>query len=149
MGEDSLTLEELEALEEDVGNGILEDDSDTDALAAAEAMTEESSGDETNSKSEESEGQNEEGKNRNIQLLMDVYVEVTVELGRTTKTIKEILQLGEGSIIELEDKPSGEPVDILVNGRLIAKGEVVVIDENFGVRISEIIDPKERLMRLL
>jgi flagellar motor switch protein FliN/FliY len=80
----------------------------------------------------------------NIGLLMDVYMEMTVELGRTKKLIKEILGMGEGTIIEL-DKLAGEPVDILVNHKLIAKGEVVVIDENFGVRVTEIVSPADRL----
>ena len=80
----------------------------------------------------------------NIGLLMDVFMEMTVELGRTRKLIKEILTMGEGTIIEL-DKLAGEPVDILVNHKLIAKGEVVVIDENFGVRVTEIVSPQERL----
>ncbi|MDR3160017.1 MAG: flagellar motor switch protein FliN [Spirochaetaceae bacterium] len=80
----------------------------------------------------------------NISLLMDVYMEMTVELGRTRKLIKEILGMGEGTIIEL-DKLAGEPVDILVNHKLIAKGEVVVIDENFGVRVTEIVSPMERM----
>jgi flagellar motor switch protein FliN/FliY len=80
----------------------------------------------------------------NIGLLMDVFMEMTVELGRTRKLIKEILSMGEGTIIEL-DKLAGEPVDILVNHKLIAKGEVVVIDENFGVRVTEIVSPMERM----
>ena len=80
----------------------------------------------------------------NIGLIMDVYMEMTVELGRTRKLIKEILGMGEGTIIEL-DKLAGEPVDILVNHKLIAKGEVVVIDENFGVRVTEIVSPMERM----
>ncbi|TCW60302.1 flagellar motor switch protein FliN [Treponema sp. J25] len=80
----------------------------------------------------------------NIGLIMDVYMELTVELGRTKKLIKEILGMGEGTIIEL-DKLAGEPVDILVNHKLIAKGEVVVIDENFGVRVTEIVSPMERM----
>ena len=79
----------------------------------------------------------------NIGLIMDVSMEMTVELGRTRKLIKEILGMGEGTIIEL-DKLAGEPVDILVNHKLIAKGEVVVIDENFGVRVTEIVSPMER-----
>ncbi len=86
----------------------------------------------------------DQGDGGNISLLLDVPMEVTVELGRSVKSIKEILSLGEGSIIEL-DKLAGEPVDLLVNGKPIAKGEVVVIDENFGVRVTEIIDPKARL----
>ncbi|MDR1867611.1 MAG: flagellar motor switch protein FliN [Treponema sp.] len=80
----------------------------------------------------------------NIGLIMDVFMEMTVELGRTRKVIKEILSMGEGTIIEL-DKLAGEPVDILVNHKLIAKGEVVVIDENFGVRVTEIVSPMERM----
>ncbi len=83
----------------------------------------------------------------NIGLLMDVFMEVTVELGRTKKLIREILGMGEGTIIEL-DKLAGEPVDILVNHKLIAKGEVVVIDENFGVRVTEIVSPVERMNNL-
>ncbi len=74
----------------------------------------------------------------NIDLIMDVPLEVTVELGRTTKSIQEILDFAPGTIIEL-DKIAGEPIDVLVNGKYIAKGEVVVIEESFGVRITEII----------
>ncbi|HMV79765.1 MAG TPA: flagellar motor switch protein FliN [Leptospiraceae bacterium] len=80
----------------------------------------------------------------NLNLLMDVQMSVTVELGRTKMYIKDILGLGEGSIIEL-DKLAGEPVDLLVNGKLIAKGEVVVIDENFGVRVTDIVSPTDRI----
>jgi flagellar motor switch protein FliN/FliY len=83
----------------------------------------------------------------NIGLIMDVFMEMTVELGRTKKQIKEILGMGEGTIIEL-DKLAGEPVDILVNHKPIAKGEVVVIDENFGVRVTEILSPIERVSEL-
>jgi flagellar motor switch protein FliN/FliY len=80
----------------------------------------------------------------NMNVLMDVPLEVSVELGRSHKRIKEILELGPGSIIEL-NKLVGEPVDILVNGKFIAKGEVVVIDENFGVRITDIISSENRI----
>jgi flagellar motor switch protein FliN/FliY len=83
----------------------------------------------------------------NIGLIMDVFMEMTVELGRTKKSIKDILGMGEGTIIEL-DKLAGETVDILVNHKPIAKGEVVVIDENFGVRITEILSPMERVNEL-
>ena len=74
----------------------------------------------------------------NIELIMDVQLEVTVELGRTKRSIKEILELAPGSIIEL-NKLSGEPIDILVNGKVVAKGEVVVIEENFSIRVTEIL----------
>jgi flagellar motor switch protein FliN/FliY len=80
----------------------------------------------------------------NLNLLLDIKMDLTVELGRTRKYVKEILSLGEGSIIEL-DKLAGEPVDLLVNNKLIARGEVVVIDENFGVRVTDIVKPEERL----
>lgn len=83
----------------------------------------------------------------NYELLLDVQMILTVELGRTKKYVKEILNLGEGSIIEL-DKLAGEPVDLLVNGKLIARGEVVVIDENFGVRVTDIVAPAERLAKM-
>ena len=83
----------------------------------------------------------------NIELLLDVPLEVTVELGRTTMLLKDILELGTGSVIELE-KLAGEPVEIMVNNKLIAKGEVVIIDENFGVRITKIISPEERVRAL-
>ncbi len=82
-----------------------------------------------------------------LELLFDVPLRVTVELGRTKMTLKQVLELTVGSLIEL-DKLTGEPVDILVNGKLIAKGEVVVIDENFGVRITEIVSPRERMYAL-
>ncbi|MBC8016290.1 MAG: flagellar motor switch phosphatase FliY [Sporomusaceae bacterium] len=83
----------------------------------------------------------------NINLIMDVPLQVTVELGRTRKLIRDILELAPGSVVEL-DKLAGEPVDILVNGKLIAKGEVVVIDDNFGVRITDIVSPLERTNHL-
>jgi len=83
----------------------------------------------------------------NLELLLDIPLRVTVELGRTKKMIKEILELSQGSIIEL-DKLAGEPVDILVNNKLIAKGEVVVIDENFGVRVTDIISQMDRIQKI-
>jgi len=84
---------------------------------------------------------------RNLDMLLDIPLRVTVELGRTKRTIKEILELSSGSIVEL-DKLAGEPVDIKVNEKLIAKGEVVVIDENFGVRVTDILSQQERLKKL-
>lgn len=83
----------------------------------------------------------------NLNLLLDIPLKVTVELGRTHKVIKDILELAQGSIIEL-DKLAGEPVDILVNNKLIAKGEVVVIDENFGVRVTDIVNQWDRIQKL-
>jgi flagellar motor switch protein FliN/FliY len=86
-------------------------------------------------------------ESKNLNMMLDIPLGVTVELGRTKRTVKDILDLSPGSIIEL-DKLAGEPVDILVNQKLIAKGEVVVIDENFGVRVTEIISQTDRLRNL-
>ena len=80
----------------------------------------------------------------NIGIIMDVPLEVTVELGRTRKRIREILEFSPGTIVEL-DKLAGEPIDILVNGKFVAKGEVVVIDENFGIRITDIVSVENRI----
>ncbi|WP_144700761.1 flagellar motor switch phosphatase FliY [Fictibacillus phosphorivorans] len=84
---------------------------------------------------------------KNLDMLLDIPLQVTVELGRTKKTIKDILEMSQGSIVEL-DKLAGEPVDIFVNQKMIAKGEVVVIDENFGVRVTEILSQRDRLEKL-
>lgn len=83
----------------------------------------------------------------NLDLILDVGLQLSVELGRTHKKIKEILELSHGSILEL-DKIAGEPVDIMVNDKLLAKGEVVIIDEKFGVRVTEILSPMERVKNL-
>ncbi len=94
------------------------------------------------------EPQSQQGtETKNLAMLMDIPLQVTVELGSTKRSVKEILELSAGSIIEL-DKLAGEPVDILVNNRLVAQGEVVVIDENFGVRVTDIISQSDRLKKL-
>lgn len=84
---------------------------------------------------------------KNLNMLLDIPLQVTVELGRTNRSVRDILELSSGSIIEL-DKLAGEPVDILVNSQLMAKGEVVVIDENFGVRITDIVSQSDRIKKL-
>lgn len=84
---------------------------------------------------------------RNIDFLLDIPISVTVELGRTKLLLKDLIKLGEGAILEL-DKLEGEPVDILVNNKLIAKGEVVIINERFGVKIIDIISTQERVKQL-
>ncbi len=84
---------------------------------------------------------------RNIDILMDVNLPVSIELGRTKMSISDILGLGPGSVVEL-NKLAGEPVDVLVNYKIVAKGEVVVVDENFGVRITQLMTPEERLKLL-
>ncbi|WP_423410695.1 flagellar motor switch phosphatase FliY [Heyndrickxia sp. MSNUG] len=91
--------------------------------------------------------QPQQTETKNLDMLLDIPLQVTVELGRTKRSVKDILELTTGSIIEL-DKLAGEPVDILVNNRLIAQGEVVVIDENFGVRVTDIISQSDRIKKL-
>ncbi len=83
----------------------------------------------------------------NIDFLLDIPLEITIELGRTRMLIHELLKLGQGSVIKLE-KIAGETMDIFANQRLIAKGEVVVINDKYGVRLTEIISPMERIVRL-
>nr|WP_314365799.1 flagellar motor switch protein FliN [uncultured Achromobacter sp.] len=87
------------------------------------------------------------GTGTDIDLIMDVPVQLTVELGRTRLTIKNLLQLGQGSVVEL-DGLAGEPMDIFVNGYLIAQGEVVVVEDKYGIRLTDIITPSERINRL-
>jgi flagellar motor switch protein FliN/FliY len=86
-------------------------------------------------------------ESRNIELLMDVDLPIAIELGRTKMSIADILSLGPGSVVEL-NKLAGEPVDLLVNQRVVARGEVVVVDENFGLRITQLMTPEERLRAL-
>lgn len=88
-----------------------------------------------------------EVKRRDLDFLLDIPLEVSVELGRATILIHDLLQLGQGSVIELT-KLAGEPLEILVNGKLIARGEPVVVNEKFGVRITDIISPIERVKQL-
>lgn len=87
------------------------------------------------------------GVQNDIDLILDIPVQLTVELGRTRIAIKNILQLAQGSVVEL-DGLAGEPMDVLVNGCLIAQGEVVVVNDKFGIRLTDIVTPSERLRRL-
>ncbi|HEX5804555.1 MAG TPA: flagellar motor switch protein FliN [Azospira sp.] len=82
-----------------------------------------------------------------LDMILDIPVQITVELGRTKLTIKNLLQLAHGSVVEL-DAMAGEPLDVLVNGTLIAQGEVVVVNEKFGIRLTDIITPAERMRKL-
>ena len=84
---------------------------------------------------------------RRLELLLDVPLDLSVELGRTRMSIQDLLGLGPGSVVEL-DKVAGEPLDILVNDRLVARGEAVVVNDKFGVRITDIVSPSERIARL-
>ncbi|MDK9698988.1 MAG: flagellar motor switch protein FliN [bacterium] len=95
----------------------------------------------------ENQTDNSDGEPRNLELLLDVSLPITIELGRTSMLIRDVLELGPGSVVEL-DKLSGEPVDLYVNDKKFAKGEVVVVDENFGVRITELMRLEDRLKSL-
>jgi len=143
-----------------------DDWSDDDAEAAMLKMMEEDGGAETETSEEQStdslSGDSQpvvekvafqplrsEGKPeaKNLDMLMDVSLPIAIELGRTAMAIEDILNLSPGSVVEL-DKLAGEPVDLLVNNKLLAKGEVVVIDENFGVRITRMVSPQDRIRNL-
>lgn len=87
------------------------------------------------------------GMMRELDMILDIPVQLTVELGRTKITIKNLLQLAHGSVVEL-DALAGEPMDVLVNGTLIAQGEVVVVNDKFGIRLTDIITPSERMRKL-
>ena len=90
---------------------------------------------------------NQENQSRRLELLLDVPLDLSVELGRTRMSIQDLLNLSPGSVVEL-DKIAGEPLDILINDRLIARGEAVVVNDKFGVRITDIVSPSERIARL-
>lgn len=88
-----------------------------------------------------------DGSGNDINMVLDIPVQLSVELGRTKVPIKHILQLGQGSVVEL-DALAGEPMDVLVNGYLIAQGEVVVVNDKFGIRLTDVVTPSERLRRI-
>lgn len=90
---------------------------------------------------------NDDAPIQDINMVLDIPVQLSVELGRTKVPIKHILQLGQGSVVEL-DALAGEPMDVLVNGYLIAQGEVVVVNDKFGIRLTDVVTPSERLRRV-
>ena len=110
---------------------------------AGETAVEEQEGD-TN---EEEGGNADEDKEANLDLILDIPLSVTVELGRSKMLINDLLQLGQGSVVELT-KLVGEPLEVLVNDKLVARGEVVVVNEKFGVRLTDIVTPMERVKSL-
>ncbi len=129
MSEDSSNLaSNLEALEEEVS---AEQPAESEAPPA---YNDNSAGAEDNS-------------DRNLKMILDIPLKVTVELGRTKMLVSDLLNLGQGSVIELS-KLAGEPMEILVNEKLVARGEAVVVNEKFGVRLTDIISPSERVEQL-
>ncbi len=117
---------------DDLLNSLEESEEDSKQAAPAEPETEEA-------KSEK--------QDRNLELILDIPLKVTVELGRTKMVVSELLNLGQGSVIEL-NKLAGEPMEVLVNDKLVARGEAVVVNEKFGVRLTDIISPRERVEQL-
>lgn len=126
----TMTQEEIDAL---IGGGL--DVSAIDTMPEVE---------EQHLDSAPSEDVKIEGIDPKLQLLLDLQLPVSIELGRTNMLIRDILRLGRGSVIEF-DKLVSEPIDVLINGKKVAEGEVVVIDKHFGIRITTLIDPAERL----
>lgn len=85
--------------------------------------------------------------NKNIEFVLDIPLQVTVQIGSTRMLIRELLQLGQGSVIEL-NKLAGEPMEVLVNNKLVARGEVVVVNEKFGIRLTDVVSPNQRIQQL-
>ncbi|MDG4867327.1 flagellar motor switch protein FliN [Guyparkeria sp. 1SP6A2] len=130
---------------------MAEEEDDWAAAMAEQAQTESGGGD-ADEKVEMEQFQTgsplDEGENPvNFDVIMDVPVNISMEIGRTSINIRNLLQLNQGSIVEL-DRLAGEPLDVLVNGTLIARGEVVVVNEKFGIRLTDVISPAERLRKL-
>jgi len=148
MAADSLASKDEEDLEAKMTTALEEDISEDEKLLDALSGEEEDSATPVKRASfQQLKPSDETVKKVDIDRLIDVALNLSVELGRKNMKIREILNLGPGKIIEL-DKLAGEPVDLLVNGKLLAKGEVVVVDENFGVRITELVDPMDRIRML-
>ena len=121
----------------------VEDEGEGAGEGAGETAVEEQEGD-TN---QEEGGKADEVKEANLDLILDIPLSVTVELGRSKMLINDLLQLGQGSVVELT-KLVGDPLEVLVNDKLVARGEVVVVNEKFGVRLTDIVTPMERVKSL-
>lgn len=135
----TMTQEEIDAL---ISGGAIDDDSEDEFESSGAG--EKVAGAEFGDMNYASEGTIYSPLDPKLELLYDLQLPVSIELGRTNMLIRDILRLGRGSVIEF-DKLVSEPVDILINGKKIAEGEVVVIDKHFGIRITTLIDPTDRL----
>ncbi|MFN4895825.1 MAG: flagellar motor switch protein FliN [Pseudomonadota bacterium] len=114
----------------------------TDVAAAAQAAAADASTESTGGM-ESGPGQKKQ-LGRNLEFILDVALQVTVEVGRTRMTIQDLLRLGQGSVVELE-KLAGEPLDIYINGKQVARGEAVIVNDKFGVRLTDIVSPEDRI----
>lgn len=149
MSDDDLPAGETEGEGEDVNQDSMADEW---AAAMAEAESGEEESEDDVSQVELDEFQNDAplisaGDNPDLDVILDIPVTIAMEVGATSITIRNLLQLNQGSVIEL-DRLAGEPLDVLVNGTLIAHGEVVVVNEKFGIRMTDVISPAERIKRL-
>ncbi len=143
---------ETEAVTDDIWAEALKEAGDVDESATPEVVSEQPAESAAISDAAEPADFSEltgngTGRLANMDMILDIPVTISVELGRAEMMIKDILQLGQGSVVELE-KMAGEAMEILVNGRLVARGEVVMVNEKFGVRLTDIISPSERVKRL-
>ncbi len=127
-----MTQDEIDAL---INSGALEED---------ESASQEKFESDLGSQAESQSGLSLAGGDPKLELLFDLQLPVSIELGRTNMLIKDILRLGRGSVIEF-DKLVSEPVDVIINGKKVAEGEVVVIDKHFGIRVTTLVDPAERM----
>ena len=139
MTEDGSAAENLGiGAAEDLANALQADDDQSGG---------DDSGDDSGSDDRGGRSASDNKSDRNLELILDVPLKVTVELGRTKMVVSELLNLGQGSVVEL-NKLAGEPMEVLVNDKLVARGEAVVVNEKFGVRLTDIISPTERVEQL-
>lgn len=139
-GDDGLADEWAKALAEDEGSKVQEDKAKATLSRSAQTAN-------FKDLTEEAKSPRPDSGKREMDFILDIPLDVSAELGRTRLLINELLQLGQGSVIEL-NKLAGEPLEIFVNGKLVARGEAVVINEKFGVRLTDIISPIERVKQL-
>ena len=145
MADDELTEEELNALNEDGDEGLPDEISDN----LTEGLGQDFDEDDEDSEEDQPEEEEEDDiqTHQDLDFILDIPLELSVELGRSRMLVNDLLQLGQGSIIEL-NKLAGEPLEIYINTKLVARGEVVVVNEKFGVRLTDIITPMERVRSL-
>lgn len=136
--------EDLEQMGDEIGDLMSQDD---DALGGEESTAEAGAATVAEGEYEGMPGAEDDDDDINVDLIMDLPLQVVVELGRTKMLINDLLQIGQGSVIEL-NKQVGEALDVLVNGKLVARGEVVVVKDKFGVRITEVLSTIERIKQL-
>jgi len=151
---DDIDVNESESAEaEDPWAGALEEQAEVEAAAAAagqpdvDALVDDAQNVQTAPLDNLQDDSTAAGEDVNLDVILDIPVTIAMEIGRTTISIRNLLQLNQGSVVEL-DRLAGEPMDVLVNGTLVAHGEVVVVNEKFGIRLTDVISATERLKKL-